>query len=196
MHPNSKLLFEKYAKPLFKNHMRVLEIGPDKSPSTNREAVKDDTLKWETLDIISSPDLTYVAGDEYKFPVPGDTFDIVLSSQVIEHVKKVWVWIKELARVCKKGGRVITICPVSWYRHEFPVDCWRIYSEGMKVLYEEAGLDVELCRTETLEVPGYKRVIPGKSYKPGKGNFKLLTRKFLGRRIICAFDTIAIGAKP
>ncbi|MGB2705560.1 MAG: methyltransferase domain-containing protein [Candidatus Omnitrophota bacterium] len=196
MHPNSKLLFEKYAKPLFKSHMRVLEIGPDKCPSTHREAVKDDTIKWETLDIFASPGLTYVADDEYKFPVPEDTFDIVLSAQVIEHVRKIWVWIKELARVCKSGGRVITICPVSWHHHEFPVDCWRIYSGGMRVLYEEAGLTVKLCRTETLEVPGYKRVIPGKSYKPGKGNFKLLVRKLFGCRITCAFDTIAIGTKP
>ncbi|GEM_PF-3051179 len=90
MHPNSKFLFEKYAKPLFKKNMRVLEIGPDAFPSTNRQTVKDNTLKWETLDIIPAPGLTYIAEGEYNFPVPENTFDIVLSSQVIEHVKKIW----------------------------------------------------------------------------------------------------------
>jgi len=195
VHPNSKLLFEKYAKPLFKSHMRVLEIGPDKSPSTHKEIVGDDTIIWETLDIVPSEGLTYIANNEYRYPVADNTFDIVLSSQVAEHVKKTWVWIKELARICKKGGRVITIAPVSWRHHKFPSDCWRIYSEGMEVLYEEASLSVEVCKTETLEVTDYERLVPGQSCKPGRGGFKLFLRKLLHHRIMCAYDTIAIGVK-
>ena len=113
----------------------------------------------------------------------------------MEHVKKLWVWIKEVARVSKKGGRVIMIAPTSWAYHPFPVDCWRIYSEGMRALYEEAGLAVELCKTETLEITDYKRLVPGKTCKPGKGGFKLFFRKLMNRKITCAFDTIAIGVK-
>lgn len=197
MHPNSKLLFEKYAKSFFKSHMRVLEIGPDKGPSTYREVAGDDTIIWETLDLQPFGDskLTYTCKNEYKFPIPDDTFDIVLSGNVIEHVRKVWVWIKEVARVCKKGGYVITITPVSWFYHPFPVDCWRICNEGMKTLYKEADLNIELCKTETLEVTNYNRLIPGRSCKPGKGGFKLFFRKLMKRKIVCAFDTIAIGRK-
>ena len=175
--------------------MKALEIGPDKHPSTNRVAVGDNTITWETLDIFNSDNLTHVAKDEYKFPIPDEAFDIVLSAQVMEHVKKPWVWIREVARVCKRGGRVIMIAPASWAHHSFPVDCWRIYSEGMNALYEEAGLDVELCKTETLEITDYNRLIPGKTYKPGKGGFKLFLRKLMRRKITCAFDTIAIGVK-
>jgi len=195
MHPNSKLLFEKYAKPFFKSRMRVLEVGPDKHPSTYEERVKDGSITWETLDIFHSNDITYVSENGYNFPIPDETFDIVLSGNVIEHVKKIWVWIKEMARVCKRGGHVITITPVSWFYHPFPVDCWRIYSEGMKTLYEEADLNVELCKTETLEVINYNRLIPGKSCKPGKYGFKLFFRKLMKRKIVCAFDTVAIGRK-
>jgi len=195
MHANGKLLFEKYAKPFFKSGMRVLEIGPDKHPSTNRAVVDEKAITWETLDIFNSDSLTHVAKDEYKFPVPDGTFDIVLSTLVMEHVKKIWVWIREVARVCKRGGRVIMVAPTSWPYHPFPVDCWRIYSEGMRALYEEAGLTVELCKTETLEITDYKRLIPGKTCKPGKGGFKLFFRKLTRRKITCAFDTIAIGVK-
>ena len=104
MHANGKLLFEKYARPFFKSRMKVLEIGPDKYPSTNREVVGDNTITWETLDIFPSNDLNHLVKDEYKFPVPNETFDIVLSTQVMEHVKKLWIWIKEVARVTKKRG--------------------------------------------------------------------------------------------
>jgi len=197
MHPNSKLLFEKYAKPIFKDNIKVLEIGPDKSPSTYKKAVNNNTINWKTIDIKSFGNfkLDYTTTNEYKFPIPDNTFDIVVSGNVIEHVKKIWVWIKEVTRICKKGGHVITIVPVSWFYHPFPVDCWRIYAEGMKALYEEAGLTAELCKTETLEVVNYKRLIPGRSCKPGKYEFKLFFRKLLRRKIVCAFDTIAIGKK-
>ncbi len=197
MHPNSKLLFERYAKTYFKDNIRVLEIGPDKTPSTYRQVVDNNTIKWETIDIkpFGNFDLNHIAEDEYKFNIPDNTFDIVVSGNVIEHVKKIWVWIKELRRVCKKGGHVITITPVSWFHHPFPVDCWRIYADGMKVLYEEAGLTIELCNTETLEVTDYNRLVPGRSCKPGKGGFKVFLRKLLNRKIECAFDTTAIGIK-
>ena len=151
MHPNSQLLFEKYAKPLFKHNMRVLEIGPDRHPSTYRQIVGDQSIVWETIDLFESPKLTYRAENEYSFPIADNTFDIVVSGQVIEHVRKIWTWIKELSRVCKVGGSVITINPVNWPYHEAPIDCWRIYPEGMKALYEEGNLTVDLSVAESLD---------------------------------------------
>jgi SAM-dependent methyltransferase len=106
--------------------------------------VGDGAITWETVDLYESPNLAYRAIDEYHFPIPDDTFDIILSGQVIEHVRKVWLWVKGVARVCKPGGLVITINPVSWGYHEAPVDCWRIYPEGMKALYEDAGLEMQM----------------------------------------------------
>ncbi|MCX5714988.1 MAG: methyltransferase domain-containing protein, partial [Candidatus Omnitrophica bacterium] len=149
MHLNSMLLFEKYAKKLFKPNTVVLEIGPDKFPSTYYEIVGIKAIDWQTLDIFSAPNLTYTAKNEYHFPVSDGTFDIVLSGQVLEHVRKPWVWIRELTRICKVGGHIITINPVSWPYHAAPVDCWRIYPEGMKALYEEGGIKVELCKMES-----------------------------------------------
>ena len=89
-------------------------------------------------------------GEWYSFPVPNDTFDIVIATNVLEHVRKVWVWIKELSRACKPGGHVITINPVSWPYHEIPIDCWRAYPEGMKALYEDGGLEVILSKCEAI----------------------------------------------
>lgn len=67
-----------------------------------------------------------LASSEYEFPIPSDSYDIVLSGGVIEHVRKVWVWIREVARVCKIGGLVITVAPASWPYHVAPIDCWRL----------------------------------------------------------------------
>jgi len=187
MHLNSKLLFEKYAKYLFKPGMRVLEIGPDGFPSTYRKIVNDNKIEWETLDMYVSEKLTYSSTSEYQFPIPSDTFDIILSGQVIEHVRKIWLWIKEVARVCRPGGLVVTVNPVSWQFHEFPVDCWRIYPEGMKALYEDAGLVMKMSHFDSLEP--YVR----SSYHLVKQAVRGL---LCGRKVVgTVVDTISIGIK-
>lgn len=197
MHTNSKLLFEKYARSYFRPGMRVLEIGPDKFPSTYQAIVGDDSLVWETLDLHQSPQLTFCASSEYRFPILDNTYDIVLSGQVIEHVRRIWLWMQELVRVCKVGGFVITINPVSWPYHEAPVDCWRAFPEGMKALYEDSSLEVLLSLWDSLEIPNYRRYIPGRS--PEDQSFKARTAyRILGRLglpVERAYDAITIGKK-
>ncbi|MDK2408325.1 methyltransferase domain-containing protein [Aphanizomenon sp. PH219] len=195
MHNNSILLFKKYALSYFKPNIHVLEIGPDGFPSTYQSTVNDSSITWETLDIYESSKLTYTALSEYIFPIQDQTYDIIISGQVIEHIRKPWVWIKEVARLCKPEGLVITINPVSWPYHEAPIDCWRAYPEGMKALYEDAKLDVIMSTWESLESPQYSRYIPGQSRESQKGFVRDLYQILgkLGFPFERAYDTITIG---
>lgn len=197
MHTNSRLLFEKYASEYFLPGMRVLEIGPDKFPSTYQTMLMDRSLGWDTLDIYDDNRLTYRATSEYSFPIPDNTYDVVLSAQVIEHVRKIWVWMKELARICKPGGLVITINPVSWPYHEGPIDCWRAYPEGMRALYEDASLDVLMSKWESLEARGYWNHVGGRSpeLQPGllRATYRVLG--LFGLPVERAYDTVTIGRK-
>ncbi len=161
MHINSLLVFEKYLKSYFHSGQKILEIGPNGHPSSFKTSVNNCSISWETLDIFKDDRLTYHSPDPYNFPIPDNTFDIVFSAQVIEHVRKPWIWIKELSRICRPGGLVITINPVSWPYHEAPIDCWRIYPEGMRALYEDAGLEVEIAETATLEPIRSRNSLPG-----------------------------------
>jgi len=197
MHQNSRLLFENYAKKYFGSGMRVLEIGPDKFPSSYQTMVGNNAIEWHTLDLSENPHLTYMAAEEYSFPISDSTYDIVLSGQVVEHVRRPWIWIKEVTRVCREGGLVITINPVSWPYHEAPVDCWRVYPEGMKALYEEAGLEVIASTVESFEVPTYRRYIPGRSPEWQGWKWRV-TNQLLGRLgfpVERAYDTITVGKK-
>lgn len=198
MHENSRLLFQKYAHPYFQPNLRVLEIGPDSFPSTYQAMVNDPSLVWDTLDLTEEARLTYQALSQYRFPIAPEAYDIVLSGQVLEHVRKIWVWIKEVARLCKKGGLVITINPVSWPYHEAPHDCWRVYPEGMRALYEEAGLEVLLSVWGSLEAEPGRPTLPGRSaqFQPQAQQrlYKLL--KWCGFPQECSFDTITIGQRP
>lgn len=198
MHLNSRLLFERYARERFLPGVRVLEIGPDPIPSNYSEIVGSGPAEWHTLELVDGLNTTYVATGEYSFPIPDGRYDIVFSAQVMEHVREVWTWMAELARTCSPGGLVITINPVSWRYHEAPIDCWRAYPEAMMALSSYAGLDVELCVCECLEVPGNVRRRPGNSVRLRRWYQKLhyALNRITGARIECAFDTITIARKP
>lgn len=198
MHTNSKLLFDKFARPLFCRGMRVLEIGPDTFPSTFQKMIPIEEIKWDTLDINDSSSLTYAGSKLYSFPIQSDTYDIVLSGQVIEHVALIWQWMRELARVTKPKGLVITINPASWPYHEAPIDCWRIYPEGIKALCEHAGLSVEKTFWGSLELPKFSRALPGRSpeFQPKILRLFFSIAGLFGFPVEKSFDTITIARKP
>ena len=197
MHENSKLLFQKYALEYFRTSKRVLEIGPDSFPSTYKEIVSNESIVWDTLDLYEDDRLTYSAESAYTFPISENSYDIVLSGNVIEHVRKVWIWMKEVSRVCKADGLVITINPVSWPYHQAPIDCWRAYPEGMKALYEDSSLEVLVSTWESLEQVNSMRRLPGRSaeWQSKRLRFAYGVLGFLGFPVECAFDTITIGRK-
>ena len=89
MHTNSILLFKKYALPHFVSGIKVLEIGPDAFPSSYNTIAGTSCNCWDTLDLYQDSRLTYIATSEYSFPIADHSYDIVLSGQVIEHVRKI-----------------------------------------------------------------------------------------------------------
>jgi SAM-dependent methyltransferase len=197
MHRNGQLLFEKYALPLFEPSARVLEIGPDLFPSTYRVLVGDRAQVWDTLGIDDDDRLTYPNCSVDRYPVESGSYDIVLSGNVIEHVARIWDWMPEVARLARPGGVVITVSPTSWPFHQYPIDCWRIYPDGMTALLERAGLAVELCVNEALELPGTKP-LPGRSpeHQPRRVRRAFRVMGLLGLPVEQARDTISIARKP
>jgi len=51
-------------------------------------------------------------------PLPSSTFDLILSHEVIEHVKDDHAAIREMIRVLKPGGRAVVFCPNRGYPFE------------------------------------------------------------------------------
>ncbi len=158
MHLNGTLLFKKYALPYFNDNLKVLEIAPFGNPPLYIEIVNNKTIKWFALDISEdfigsqkgNPNFI-LSKDEYHFPIENDTFDIVLSDQVIGNIKMFWLWMEELKRVVKPNGYIITIGSLSYPKCPAPVDCWRIYPDGMKALNDYLNLKTLFSETESLE---------------------------------------------
>jgi SAM-dependent methyltransferase len=95
------------------------------------------------LDIAEGKNVDIVTADPYVWPISSNCYDAVISANCIEHTTEPWTWIKEVYRVCKPGGLVIVIGPWSCWEHRHPLDCWRIFPDGMKhLLGNVAGFEV------------------------------------------------------
>ncbi len=228
MHLNSELVFNKFGKEYFKENMKILEIGADRLPTWYSQEVGNESIDWFTLDIQAHWDTIDIDSDktkiskqiiskyEYDYPIENETFDIVFSAQVMEHVKNIWKWMDELKRITKPGGLIIIIAPTSWPYHTAPevVDCWRIYPDGMKALMEEKGLEIITNRFDSLEkdlIPDYVPTVPGagfikredldsKQTKKLFGYYKTISKipyvRNLKTPITVSYDSICIVRKP
>jgi SAM-dependent methyltransferase len=73
------------------------------------------------------------AGED--LPFPANSFDLILSHEVIEHVADDQKAIREMVRTLQPGGRLIVFCPNRWYPFETHGIYWRgRYHFGNKFL--------------------------------------------------------------
>ena len=79
----------------------------------------------------------YPQVDMQRLPFNDETFDYVISDQVIEHLENPFKAINESNRVLKRGGIAIhTTCFLNYY-HPAPNDFWRFSPECLKFICKE-----------------------------------------------------------
>lgn len=95
------------------------------------------------LDIDTEPVRLRGVADNYYdgelFPYSDSSFDSLLCSQVLEHVFNPDVFLSEINRVLRLGGRVLLTVPFVWDEHEQPYDYARYSSFGLRFLLEKVA---------------------------------------------------------
>lgn len=136
---------------LIENNLSILDVGSYDVNGTFKDLFKGHI--YMGLDIIEGQNVDIVSKDLYRYPFEDETFDAVISGSTIEHIQDIFRWVKELARIVKKGGFVCIVGPsVHRDQHRHPLDCWRIYPDGMKYLLGGvAGLEVLEVRRSNLK---------------------------------------------
>lgn len=72
--------------------------------------------------------------DMQNLPFNEETFDFIISDQVIEHLENPQKAIQESYRVLKEGGTVIhTTCFMNYF-HPYPKDFWRFSPDALRYL--------------------------------------------------------------
>ena len=75
-------------------------------------------------------------------PVDDGSFDLVLSTQVLEHVEHPNRYLAECWRVLRPGGSLVLSTHGLMVAHGDPIDRWRWTGSGLRHLVGEAGFDV------------------------------------------------------
>ena len=88
----------------------------------------------------TKPDFLY---DGKTLPFEAQSFDTVISIQVLEHTPDPQHLLNEMARVVKKDGVVLVCVPFSFRLHEEPNDYFRYTLHGLRSMFDTAGLRVD-----------------------------------------------------
>lgn len=129
----------------------VLDVGAKRGKrhtTDHREIFEKRNWKYVGLDLVAGPNVDVVLDDPFDWPLDSDSYDAVISGQMLEHNSMFWITFLEMARVTKAGGYMIHIAPSRGREHLAPQDCWRLYRGGMRALAEWCGLDVIEATTD------------------------------------------------
>ncbi len=77
-----------------------------------------------------------------NLPFENQSFDFVLCTQVLEHIRKPELVIQEISRIIKPGGLLFLTVPQSWEEHEQPHDYYRFTQFALKALADDHQFEV------------------------------------------------------
>ena len=152
------------SKYIIGHHLSICDVGSFDVNGTFKPLFGNHY--YTGLDIVAGQNVDIVSQDLYRYPFDDETFDVVVSGSTLEHIEDIFGWAKELARIAKKGGLVCVIAPsVHRNQHRHPIDCWRIYPDGMRYLLGKvAGLEVLEARRSSLKSRGVECMGVGRKH--------------------------------
>ena len=100
-------------------------------------------VDYLAADLPGNPRATVEIAPDGTVPVADATVDVVLSTQVLEHVADPELYLRECARALRPGGRLLLTTHGMMYYHPDPVDYWRWTCAGLQKAVADAGLEVE-----------------------------------------------------
>jgi len=119
--------------------LRILDFGCGGSPYRSLFP----RARYERADVAGTPEVDYVISENgYELPVADRTYDLVLSSQVLEHVASPQDYLSEARRLLCQGGRLLLTTHGIFEDHGCPFDFRRWTDSGLRLELETVGFEV------------------------------------------------------
>lgn len=117
----------------------VLDVGA--GSAKYREIIKEMAQKYTAFDSFLGDNID-VVGDVLNMPFEKNYFDTVISTQVLEHIERPWIAVREINRVLKKGGKCILSAPFLLPFHADPQDYFRFTKDGLESLVKNEKMKI------------------------------------------------------
>jgi SAM-dependent methyltransferase len=119
---------------------RVLDVGAKQAPY--RKYFRG--TRFETVDVRPEVKPDFVVDvQELTKVVPCDSYDLVICTEVLEHVEHPRLAVEEMRRILKPNGTLLATTPFIVPYHPDPTDYWRMTFEAWQsVLHDWSSADV------------------------------------------------------
>jgi SAM-dependent methyltransferase len=127
---------------------RVLDLGCGNSPYA---ALFPNRM---CLDLRRKPGAA-VVGDAHALPFAADSFDLILSTEMLEHTVEPQRIVDEIRRVLRPGGRLLLTTRFAFPLHDVPGDYFRFTNYGLAHLFRDwstTSIEPEATTMETMAV--------------------------------------------
>ena len=116
---------------------KVADVGAMDVNGTYKELVTP-WANYFGIDTAAGPNVDIVAA---PYEVPGGPYDAILCGQVLEHVEDMPRLVCSIADAMRPDGICLLVAPNTCGEHRYPVDCWRVFPDGMDWLLRTAKLE-------------------------------------------------------
>lgn len=143
MHPSSlnnmKIVRDKYLSCLTPQS-KILDVGGRGSQTDRsyRSLFEGKCSEYFVADIEGGLGVTHVMPGPYTLPFDDNTFDLIVSGQMLEHCSNPFKSVAEMKRVTKINGYIVLIAPASGPRHD-KQDGWRFLDDAFKFIADDIG---------------------------------------------------------
>lgn len=104
---------------------------------------------YHRADFMGFSGLDYTFGEDSRIDAPDARYDLVLSTQVLEHVRRPRGYLQEAHRLLRPNGRLLLSTHGTFHDHGCPHDYQRWTSDGLQLHLTQAGFRVRSLRKLT-----------------------------------------------
>lgn len=122
------------------NRFCIVDYGCGDMPY--RELFESYVQKYIGLDLEENPFAEIHILPAGKINIENNSTEVVLSTQVLEHVENPEEYLSECFRILKDDGLLILSTHGYWMYHPTPNDYWRWTSSGLQKIIKQAGFEI------------------------------------------------------
>lgn len=127
---------------------KILDVAPEIHAGA---AVHFLNATVQTLDINYQSNADYILDlcNCSSTVIPNNTFNVIICTEVLEHVHNPFLVVQELYRMATPGGKVCITTPFNFRIHGPLPDNWRFTIHGLRVLFENFNIiDIQELQTD------------------------------------------------
>ena len=118
---------------------RVLDLGA--GMAKYKKIIVKNTRNYVACDVKKNKNINTIC-DVTNLVFPPESFDTVISTQVLEHVDNPFIVAQEIKKVLKTGGNAIITAPFMFPFHADPKDNFRFSREGLEEIFRSTGFEI------------------------------------------------------